>query len=433
MPLQDLTPQLRTRLNRMERAVGWFIMIATLLLLIGLGYYIYKAAESRGWFKIKAQYYVYLERGDGLAVNNAVNLMGFNVGRIVAIKPMPPTYGRISTNNVYVRFEVLEPNFGYIWTDSSRVSVKSGFLTSRQLDISKGLIGYATYIDNEFRDDMTVAEFRTTAHPEFWRLGQEIRDGTNVTLAAWKPIATNLDKISEYFGAGTFPAISTNAHKRYLTAVWNDSKRGYDKFVGTNFCALPRYEEPALNDELQSMVLQIRAALPGILDLTNKVDRVLANTAQLTSNLTAIVTDARPAVGNLNALTKRLNGPNGSLGDWVIPTNINQKLDTTLQTANGTLLGADGTLSNLDTNLMTLNLTLQNLANITSNLNNQVQANSNILTHISDTVVHSDEFIQGMKRFWLFKHVFSAHKSKTKTPPAQEQRSGRSVSPQQTR
>ena len=62
MPLQDLTPQLRTRLNRMERAVGWFIMLATLLLLFGFGYYIYNTAESRGWFKIKAQYFIYRER-----------------------------------------------------------------------------------------------------------------------------------------------------------------------------------------------------------------------------------------------------------------------------------------------------------------------------------------------------------------------------------
>ena len=32
MALQDLTPQLRTRLSRMERAVGWFVLFAVLLL-----------------------------------------------------------------------------------------------------------------------------------------------------------------------------------------------------------------------------------------------------------------------------------------------------------------------------------------------------------------------------------------------------------------
>ena len=50
MPLQDLTPQLRTRLNKMERAVGWFVFLATALLLFGFGYYIYHTAERKGWF-----------------------------------------------------------------------------------------------------------------------------------------------------------------------------------------------------------------------------------------------------------------------------------------------------------------------------------------------------------------------------------------------
>jgi hypothetical protein len=50
MGLQDLTPQLRTRLNRMERAVGWFVFLATALLIFGFGYYIYKTAQSKGWF-----------------------------------------------------------------------------------------------------------------------------------------------------------------------------------------------------------------------------------------------------------------------------------------------------------------------------------------------------------------------------------------------
>jgi len=37
MALQDLTPQLRTRLNRMERAVGWFVVLAAVLLILGFG------------------------------------------------------------------------------------------------------------------------------------------------------------------------------------------------------------------------------------------------------------------------------------------------------------------------------------------------------------------------------------------------------------
>ncbi len=413
MPLQDLTPQLRTRLNRMERAVGWFIMVATLLLLAGLGYYVYKTAESKGWFKIKAEYFIYSERGDGLKVGNTVNIMGFPAGQIMEIVEQPPTWGQTSTNNVYIRFEVLEPHFGYIWTEGSRVQIKqAGFLNARELDITKGTVGYATYITYAFRNDVTVAEAKTLPHPEYWRLGQELYQGTNLVLGAWKPFTNNLDKIAEVVGSNQFCAINTNITKRYITAVWNEEKRAYDKFAKTNIYGLPRYEEPALTDRLSAMVAQIQAALPGVLQLTNQLAVVLSNSTQLTSNLNIVAVSARPTVTNLAVITERLRDPNGSLGEWLIPTNINQKLDLTLQTANGTL-------SNLDTNLATLNLTLENLANITSNLNNQVQANTNILTNISDVVVHSDQFVQGLKRFWLFRHLFAAHKpAKAPTAPS---------------
>ncbi|HEX4646005.1 MAG TPA: hypothetical protein VH598_10380, partial [Verrucomicrobiae bacterium] len=72
MALQDLTPQLRTRLNRMERAVGWFVMLATGLLVFGFGYYIYNAAESKGWFKTKAMFYTYADDGAGFGVGDNV-------------------------------------------------------------------------------------------------------------------------------------------------------------------------------------------------------------------------------------------------------------------------------------------------------------------------------------------------------------------------
>ena len=156
------------------------------------------------------------------------------------------------------------------------------------------------------------------------------------------------------------------------------------------------------------MVGQIQAALPNFLQLTNQLSGVLSNATRLTENLNAVAENARPMITNLNVITTQLRNPKGSLGEWLIPTNINQQLGVTLQTA-------DGTLATANTNLLTLNRTLDNLGNITSNLNNQVQANSNILANISDLVVHSDQFVQGLKRFWLFRHLFRT--SKTNAPP----------------
>src|SRR5450432_3159879 len=117
MALQDLTPQLRTRLSRMERAVGWFVFLATALLLSGFGYYIYHTAERKGWFLIKAKFVTYVQSSSGLKVGDDVVMMGFPVGDITLIHAMPPGDQR----NVRVEFEIRDTYFRYIWTGGSYV------------------------------------------------------------------------------------------------------------------------------------------------------------------------------------------------------------------------------------------------------------------------------------------------------------------------
>jgi hypothetical protein len=53
---------------------------------------------------------------------------------------------------------------------------------------------------------------------------------------------------------------------------------------------------------------------------------------------------------------------------------------------------------------------------MTSNLNSQVQANTNLLSAISDTVVHADQFVQGLKHHWLLRSAFKT--KATNAPPA---------------
>lgn len=413
MPLQDLTPQLRTRLNRMERAVGWFILLAAALLIFGFGYYIYNTAERRGWFKIKAPYYTYAQNGNGFAVGDPVKLMGFAVGNITKIEPMPPR-GPGSEHNVYVEFEVLEPNYGYLWTEGSMARWKDqGLLGKRELDLSKGTNGYGTYLSFAFQDNLTLEQVEKLPHVDKWRLAEEIYLGTNREVKAWLPFTTNLfEKLTGLGITNELRALDTSDKKKQLTIVWDEQKHYYEWFTNSqpnrNLYGLPPDEPPALTDRLQTMVGQIEAALPNFLQLTNQLSGVLSNATRLTENLNTVAENARPMLTNLNVITAQLRNPKGSLGEWLIPTNINQQLGVTLETA-------DGTLANANTNLLSLNRALDNLGNITSNLNNQVQANSNILANISDLVVHSDQFVQGLKRFWLFRHLFRT--SKTNAPP----------------
>ena len=81
----------------MERAVGWFLFLATALLLFGFGYYIYKTAESKGWFKNKAKYFIFVDSAKNLAPGTSVELLGKEVGHVTDVQPMP---ARVRAQNI---------------------------------------------------------------------------------------------------------------------------------------------------------------------------------------------------------------------------------------------------------------------------------------------------------------------------------------------
>src|SRR3954447_148180 len=138
MALHDLTPQLRTRLSRLERVVGWFVTIATLLLVAGLAYYIYQVAQRKGWFLKKVPYFTFVRNATGLAVGDRVKLMGFDIGQITEITAQPP---EDVYYNVYLQFVVKEPFYGYLWEDSRAKVGAADFLGHRFIEVTKGSNG----------------------------------------------------------------------------------------------------------------------------------------------------------------------------------------------------------------------------------------------------------------------------------------------------
>ena len=97
-----MTPQLRTRLGRVERAVGVFVLLASLLLLTGFVYYVYHTAKRKGWFVSKATYWTSTYSAAGLKVGDPVKLWGFNVGEITRIDTLPSE----DLFNEYVEFQI---------------------------------------------------------------------------------------------------------------------------------------------------------------------------------------------------------------------------------------------------------------------------------------------------------------------------------------
>jgi hypothetical protein len=424
MALQDLTPQLRTRLSRMERAVGWFVVLATLLLATGFFYYVYQTAKHRGWFLTKAPYYTYTDNAVGLKVGDPVKFLGFPAGQITVIKPMPPG----DEWNVYVEFEINAPNYGYLWTEGSQARITpAGFLGVRELQVTKGKATsgkpcYATYLSHPLR---AVAPAEAAALPDLgkWKLGQEIRDSpTNLLFRALTPLSPELLSRVSALGRTTIVVLDTREERKALTAIWNDQGACYEVFTSASKYLLAPDETPALTERLERMLARVEDALPRFLSLADPLGRTATNASALSSNLNFTILSAQPAISNITCLTGQLRG-RGQLGEWLLPTNLNADLETTLTNASATLGAAHTALVHADTNLtvvlQSLGNSLDELAGITSNLHAQVLANTNILSSISEAVIHTDGLVQGLKRHWLLRSAFKEPKPPgTNAPPA---------------
>jgi hypothetical protein len=406
MALQDLTPQLRTRLSRMERAVGWFVIIALAILVFGFGYYAYHTAERKGWFLTKAKYFTYTGEATGLKVGDPVTLMGFEAGQITQIVPMPA--GQF-VYNVYIEFELKWPNFEYMWTEGSRAKVATAdLLGKRVLQVTKGTGGYPTYTFHPLRE-VSIEEARNLPDAANWGMAEEIESPGETNLVAWpKQALTNLPAIAAT-GCTNILIMNLNERRKLMTGMWNDKDSRYELYNNESKYWLISDKSVAVTERLEALVDAVEKALPNILNLTNELARVMSNGVNLTSNLNAVAMMARPAASNIAEITAHFDRP-GALGEWLLPTNINQKLDSTLGSADKTLNTANATLVNANSNMTVLvdNLvrSLDNLANLTSNLNSQVQVNTNILSELSRAVVDTDDLVQGLKRHWLLRSAF---------------------------
>ena len=255
MALQDLTPQLRTRLSRVERVVGLFVIFSALLMAAGFAYYLYHTAERKGWFLNKVPYHTVVLDAAGLKVGDPVKLMGFDAGEIVEITPMAPE----DYYNVYVKFLIRSPHYGYLWKNSKVKIAASDFLGKRYLEVTKGTNGPAS-----------------------------VKEVNGVII-------------------GILDDKSDSDKPKYLPIAKNS--KGY---------FLPPEEAPALTERLDALVKQVEDALPGVFALTNQLTSALTNAvATLTNvnttldtvdtNLTSLVAELNRALDGLAGITSNLN------------------------------------------------------------------------------------------------------------------------------
>ncbi len=367
----------------MERAVGWFVLLATALLVFGFVYYLVVMAGRKGWFIKKIQYQTFVQSGAGLKPGDPVKLMGFDVGQITAVVPNEP----YDYYNITVYFEIKDPNYGYLWSDS-QAKVVSDFLNNRYLEVTKGKYGMPTIFET---NKIPVGYWNRDYVEKFQKELSEQIKATNATATAEEILEEVVQEL--------------NGLARANGLVCTPSGQFYFPLTNGAVVTLNPAESPALSERLDAVVSAVEKALPNFLALTNALTGALASLSQAATRADELLVNLQPTATNLAVITGNIRDPHGSLGEWLIPTNLNRELTATLTSAHA---GIDALSSNLT-------VTLENLSGITSNLNAQVQANSNMLGGISKTVMDADDFVQGLKRHWLLR---SAFKSKGTNQPA---------------
>ena len=136
----------------------------------------------------------------------------------------------------------------------------------------------------------------------------------------------------------------------------------------------------------------------------NQIATLLEESTALIKNANGTITNLDPVVSNVQTISSMLTNEHGSLGEWVIPPEMNSQIVETIGTAKGTV---QTTQTNIAVLSQSLNQSLLNLADITGNLRQQVQANSYMLSSISSLVIDIDDLVQGLKRNWLLKGSFA--------------------------
>lgn len=424
MALQDLTPQLRTRLSRLERVVGIFVAIATLLMIAGLAYYIYQRAESKGWGKRRLPYFTFARNAAGLKIGQNVKMMGRDVGTVTDIELQEPG----AYYDVYVALEVTEPYDGYLWEDSRAKIAASDFLGNRFIELSKGTNGPPTYIFHPIRE-YTLDQAASLTPTNSLRFAAEVFDGgrTNLLVKVGSPFTDEaLRTVTEAASVTSISLYDSSIKMKRATGLWDFREARYrDPYESAEtrkgYFLVPD-EAPALNERLETvagqverMVAVVEGALPNVLELTNKISRLLDETANTAERADDLLSDAKPIVENLARITDNLTEPNGSLGQWIIPPEINQQLTQALANANVLLTNSDAQITTVAGEL---DRAIENLADITANLNRQVQRNTNIVSEVSKLIVDTDDMVQGLKRHWLLRSAFKKKPAESKRPPS---------------
>ena len=383
MGLQDLTPQLRTRMGRVEWYVGLFLGTTAMLMVLAFGLYLKRTAEARGWFVVEVPYFTYLPDASGLRPGSAVNLMGFKVGEVTEVTAIDlqqrTTWDFLATNgySVFVGFRIradARSEFpGYVNSDASvriagfPVDLLGGTSLEVRQGTPQGVVTYGKTADG--KPGVLMARF-AFGPPGMERTNQFLR---------YEPVKGSKGYFLRLEEAETLVAEAQRVVRRLENIAQTVDER-----------------LPLMLSELQQTLEVTRSALPGI---TNQVGQVL-ETARLT--LPGLTNHLGAVLSNTRDLTAQLRDT------WPMLTNT---LDLTLTASRQLVTNINGVIPTLASNV---NVTL-------TNVNVILSRDTNITANTSALVSNVNQVIT---RHWLFRSAFKEKPAPSSAPPPPRPRKG---------
>lgn len=360
--MQDLTPQIRTRLRRVEWLVLAFLIGTGLLVLLALGWWLKTTGDARGWFVLEVPYYTYLEDAGTIREGTPVKMMGFTIGKVDRVITAEDNgYNRSRKFNVFVHFLVREPFFGYIHTDS----------TSRLGGAGIELLGGSWL-------ELTRAE----------GLGVPTVLITNTTALV----------LNDRFGHAAPSTERTNQFLNYRPFRRRDN--GY--FITTETSI-------SLMNNAEASAAILRNALPG---LTNQLAEILNDIHGLVADLRPSLTKAG-GMGDLLIPTNLTSRLALTLDDL---HGLQERLAPVMTNANQTLLVAQETSRDLKPLFSDVQGAVTNIQGLVTALQQQVTS-TNLLGNVSrladKAALLADTTDTLMRRHWLFRSAFQTNSART--------------------
>lgn len=328
MALQDLTPQLRTRLHRVEWMVVLFLVVAVISGAGLAAWFIRTTGEARGWWVTEVPYYTYVSQANGIHEGTPVQLMGYTVGRVTHVEPVNlerrRSWDYYATNNfnVFVAFTIRDPYPGYINTDS-RVTI-GGFPVEVAggvtLDVSVGSLDALVTITNlpggrigvlwdQFAYKLPSTD-RTNLFLKYGAITNGAKgyylapDQSETLLAQAQRIMGKVDRISGIVD-GTLPKVTASLDTilRQVVDITAKLEPALGKDGGLGELLFPTNTKAKLNQVLDDVHDKSKELTP----LFTSVQDTLSQARQSSKELGPLLGDVRTTIGEIRETVKAIN------------------------------------------------------------------------------------------------------------------------------